>query len=172
MEQRGLIRIFCGEGRGKTSAAVGCAIRAAGRGRQVASIQFLKGKDTGENAFMKRLEPEIKVFSFEKSSESFKDLDEERRAEEVQNIMNGINFARKVLTTGGCDVLILDEFLGLVDTGIICVDELVSLLNNKPEQAEIILTGINAGPEIYELADDVTLFLTGDMNQSGRKKSI
>ncbi|MBR6328458.1 MAG: cob(I)yrinic acid a,c-diamide adenosyltransferase [Lachnospiraceae bacterium] len=160
MEQKGLIHIFTGKGKGKTSAAIGNSIRAAGQGRSVTVIQFLKGKDTGEYELLRKLEPDIKLFSFEKKSESFKELDDVKRGEELQNIMNGINYARKVLTTGECDLLVLDEALGLVDTGIISAEDLVDLIKVKPEETEMILTGINAGPQVLSLADDVTLFYT------------
>ena len=64
---------------------------------------------------MKRLEPEIKIFRFEKSDEDYVNLSEERKTEEWQNIRNGLNFAKKVLYTGECSLLILDEVLGLID---------------------------------------------------------
>ena len=117
--KKGSITVFCGEGKGKTSAALGQAIFGASRGKSVIIIQFLKGK-TGEKIdFIKRLEPEIKVFSFEKSDTDYQSLTPEEQQEEVMNIRNGMNFARKVLSTGSCDILILDEVLGVVDKVII-----------------------------------------------------
>ena len=68
------------------------------------------------------MEPEIKLFRFEKSDSNFVELPEEKKQEEIQNIRNGIGFAKKVLTTGECDLLILDEVLGLVEKDIITVD--------------------------------------------------
>lgn len=155
-----MIHFFTGRGKGKTSAAIGNAVRAAGMGKHVAVIQFLKGKYTGEYELLKKLEPDIKLFSFEKSAESFINLDEKAKDEEKQNIMNGINYSRKVLATGEYDMLVLDEFLGLVDTGIISSDELKKLIDAKPYGTEIIMTGINITPDMLELADDVTVFTT------------
>ena len=111
---RRYIHIFCGAGMGKTSAALGKGVRAASEGKSVVVIQFLKEKKT-ENVeeFFKRLEPEIRLFRFEKFPEEYESLTEREREEENLNIKNGLNFARKVLQTEECDVLILDEILGL-----------------------------------------------------------
>ena len=165
MSAKEKIHIFCGDGRGKTCAAIGSGIKAAGSGRSVTVIQFLKGKDKGEYELLRRLEPDIKLFSFEKSRESYKDLGEADRGAQVQNIMNGFNFARKVLATGECDLLILDEFLGLVDTGIVSDEAIIELINSKPDATEMILTGINVSPEICSRADDVTIFSTRSADQ-------
>ncbi len=160
MSSNGRVHIFSGDGKGKTSAAIGQGIKAASTGKSVVMIQFLKGKDSGEFDILRKLEPDIKLFSFEKSDEIFEDLSEERRRDEIQNIENGIHFAHKVLTTGVCDLLILDEFLGLIDTGIIGLDELKGILEALPETAELILTGINVSDAVRELADDMTTLTT------------
>ena len=115
----GKIQIFTGEGRGKTPAALGEALMAAALGKQVVIIQFLKGRGLQESLYQKRLEPEIKLFRFEKSDCDFFELSEEKRKEEVHNIRNGLNFAKKVLTTGECDLLILDEVLELTGNSLI-----------------------------------------------------
>lgn len=83
---KGYLTIFTGEGRGKTSAAIGRAIQAADAGERVVIIQFLKGKGLKESEFVKRLEPEIKLFCFEKSDESFENLTDEQKQEECRNI--------------------------------------------------------------------------------------
>ena len=156
MEEKGLIRIFAGTGRGKTSAAIGQGIKAATRGKTVSVIQFLKGKADGEFDILKRLEPEMKLFRFEKSDVCFDDLSEREKEEEKQNIRNGFNFAKKVLMTGECDLLILDEFLGLIDTGLMTKEDLKELISAKPEEVSIIMTGININEEVCRLADQVT----------------
>lgn len=153
--ERGSVTIFCGHGKGKTSAALGQAIFGASKGKSVIIIQFLKGK-TGEGIdFIKRLEPEIKVFCFEKSDTDFQSLPPEAQKEEIMNIRNGLNFARKVLTTDGCDILILDEVLGVVDKGIISVEDLKALIEAGDEDSTIVLTGIRMCDELYPYADDV-----------------
>ena len=121
---KGLVYIYAGDGRGKSPAALGRAMQAALEGRSVVIIQFLKGKGVGNSDFLKRMEPEVKLFRFEKSDENYEKLSEEKKQEEIVNIKNGMNFAKKVLATGECDLLILDEVLGLVEKGIVSVEEL------------------------------------------------
>ncbi len=149
------VTVFCGRGKGKTSAAMGQAIFGASAGKSVIIIQFLKGKIGERIDFIKRLEPEIKAFCFEKSDLSYEALSPEEQQEEVMNIRNGLNFARKVLTTDGCDILILDEVLGLIDKGILTVEELKTLLEAGDGDTELMLTGIRMYEELYPYVDEV-----------------
>lgn len=151
----GCIYIYTGDGRGKSSAAIGRAVQAAVEGKRVVIIQFLKGKGLGDSDFLRRMEPEIKLFRFEKSDGNFVELPEEKKQEEIQNIRNGIGFAKKVLTTGECDLLILDEVLGLVEKDIITEDDLKALLECRGD-TDVILTGITLNDEICVLADEVS----------------
>jgi len=152
---KGLIHIYAGDGRGKSPAALGRAVQAAMDGKRVVMIQFLKGKGVEDCDILQRLEPEIKLFCFEKSDGNYEELSDEKKQEEIVNIRNGINFAKKVLTTGECDLLILDEVLGLVERGIISVEDLRNLLEGH-EDTDIILTGISLNDEICVLADEVS----------------
>ena len=149
------VTVFCGNGRGKTSAALGQGIFGASAGKSVIIIQFLKGKIGERIDFIKRLEPEIKAFCFEKSAVNYEALSPEEQKEEAMNIRNGLNFARKVLTTDGCDVLILDEVLGLIDKGILTVEELKTLLEAGDGDTELMLTGIRMYDELYPYVDEV-----------------
>ena len=149
------VTVFCGNGRGKTSAALGQGIFGASAGKSVIIIQFLKGKIGERIDFIKRLEPEIKAFCFEKSDVNYEALSPEEQKEEAMNIRNGLNFARKVLTTDGCDVLILDEGLGLIDKGILTVEELKTLLEAGDGDTELMLTGIRMYDELYPYVDEV-----------------
>lgn len=153
--EKGYVTIFTGDGRGKTPAAIGRAVLAATEGKSVVIIQFMKGRGLQASEFVSRMEPEIKLFCFEKSDENYESLSEEQKREECMNIKNGLNFARKVLSTGECDLLILDEMLGLVDMEIISVDELKGLLDMR-EETSIILTGIMLKDEICFSADEVS----------------
>lgn len=152
---KGLIYIYAGDGRGKSPAAIGRAVQAAVDGKHVVIIQFLKGKGQEDSDFFRRMEPEIKLFRFEKSDENFEELSDERKADEIVNIRNGMNFARKVLATGECDLLILDEVLGLVEKGIVSVEDLKTLLECRGD-TDIILTGIKLSDEICVLADEIS----------------
>ena len=112
---KGSVIVYFGNGKGKSSSAIGHAICAAGMGQSVTIIQFLKGNNQKEIEFLKRLEPEVRLFSFEKNAEFFEELNEEQRQEEIQNIKNGLGFAKKVLVTGESTILVLDEILGLLE---------------------------------------------------------
>lgn len=139
---KGTIQVICGSGKGKTMAALGKGISMIASHQSVIMIQFLKGSQSPE-AFdiLKRLEPEMKIFRFEKSDAFFEDLSEEEKKEERMNILNGLNFAKKVITTGECDLLILDELLGLIDKEILSVDECIRILDARDEEMNVILTG-------------------------------
>ncbi len=152
---KGLIYIYAGDGRGKSPAALGRAVQAAVEGKRVVIIQFLKGKGFENSDFLRRMEPEIKLFRFEKADENYEELSEERKADEIVNIRNGMNYARKVLATGECDLLILDEVLGLVERGIVSVEDTTALLECRGD-TDVILTGVNLSDEICVLADEVS----------------
>ncbi len=152
--EKGVVQIYSGEGHGKSAAALGRAVQVACSGGNVVIINFLKG--TRNEEFLKRLEPEIKIFRFEKSEEEFSQLSEERQQEEIHNIKNGLNFAKKVLTTGECSLLILDEVLGLIDNGIISVEDLQNIVAAKSEDVSIILTGIHMNDKVCALADEIS----------------
>ncbi|MBQ8189000.1 MAG: cob(I)yrinic acid a,c-diamide adenosyltransferase [Lachnospiraceae bacterium] len=154
--EKGKILIYTGDGHGKTPAALGEALYAASEGKQVIVIQFMKGKGITESEFTKRLEPEVKFFCFEKNDAEYIDLSGKQQKEESMNIRNGINFAKKVLSTGGCDLLILDEVLGLLDVGVITIEDLKTLLAAKDEETTVIMTGIQLKEEVISLADEIS----------------
>ena len=137
------VRIYYGSGKGKTALTLGMAMMYAGEGKSVFVIQFLKGRMGEQLDYMKSLEPDVKVFRFEKSTRYFEDISEEEKQEEIINIRNGLNFARKVLKIGECDVLILDEALGLVDLGSIGSQDLKDIIEAGDDSTQLILTGIN-----------------------------
>lgn len=102
-----------------------------------------------------RLEPELQIFRFEKSAESFAKLSEEAKSREFMNIQNGLNFAKKVMATGECDILILDGVLGLVDQNIVPLEEIQKLLSAREETMSLVLTGTVLPEELKEEADTI-----------------
>lgn len=151
-----IVQVFYGPGKGKTSAAVGQCIRAASLGQSVIIIQFLKGKDAEEFNFLERLEPDIKLFRFEKSEESYDLPLPSQQKEEKQNILNGFNFAKKVIDTGECDVLVLDEVLGLLDIGLIEVSDIIKLIELRDDYTRLVLTGRNLPEELREYVNIIS----------------
>lgn len=152
----GNIEIVCGEnGSGKTALALGRALQALTRQNDAIVIQFLKGRQKAEDLeTIKRLEPELKIFCFEKASVCFEQLNDEEKQEERINILNGLNYAKKVLTTGECGLLVLDEVLGLLDQGIVGEEELCNVLNCRGE-SDVILTGQKLPEHPEQLADRI-----------------
>ena len=155
MENEGLVQIYCGPGKGKTSVAIGQAIRAVGHGKTAIVIQCLKGRATSELDYLSVLEPNVRLFRFEKKDKYYEDLTDEEKQEENCNIRNGLNYARKVLVTQECDMLILDEILGAVEFGIITEEEVEELIRTKDEETELILTGNVVPDRQREAADRV-----------------
>lgn len=154
---KGRIQVICGGGVGKTAMALGKAVTEVTSGRKAIMIQFLKGMLSAETAEgLKQLEPDLKVFRFEKQHDLFENLTEEQKQEELFNIRNGLNFARKVLTTGECDMLILDELLGILDQQIIGEEELKNLFALREENVDLVLTGKVCPSYLEEYADLVT----------------
>lgn len=151
--EKGSIQVYYGEGRGKSSAALGNAIRGAGEGKSAYIVQFMKGQMN--NDFLQRLEPEVKTFRFERCAEGFDALSEEEKQEQKINIQNGLNFAKKVLVTGECDILVLDEVLGLVGEEMATEVQILEILRAKSFYTEVILTGRNCPKVIYDMADNV-----------------
>lgn len=151
----GSIQVYYGNGRGKTTAALGLGIRAAGVGKQVIMVQFLKKKHSDTLDFLKKLEPELQIFRFEKAACGYSDLSPKEKQEQMLNIKNALGYSRKVLDTGQCDLLILDEIFGLVDYNIITIEELMDLIAVKKDSMDLILTGKNLPDEVREIADCV-----------------
>lgn len=151
----GSIQVYYGNGRGKTTAALGLGIRAAGVGKQVIMVQFLKKKHSDTLDFLKKLEPGLQIFRFEKAACGYSDLSPKEKQEQMLNIKNALGYSRKVLDTGQCDLLILDEIFGLVDYNIITIEELMDLIAVKKDSMDLILTGRNLPDEVREIADCV-----------------
>lgn len=148
-----VIRAFYGQGKGKTSAAVGQALREAEEGEHITIIQFLKGKAAAEFRILDKLEPDVQFFRFDQSESSYCELSLQEREEEKQNIRNGFNFAKKVIETGESDVIILDELLGLIDLGIIQIKDVEELLRLDGDYKRLFITGNNLAEELVPYID-------------------
>jgi len=151
--KKGLIQVYTGDGKGKTSAAFGLALRAIGRGLKVYVIQFIKGGfDYGELYVVERL-PNFRLKAFGRG----KFVTEMPPTEEdVKLAREAFELAREVVSSGEYDVVVLDEVNVALNLRLIRVDEMVSLVKGKPRHVELILTGRYAPPEIVEVADLVT----------------
>ena len=152
---KGIVRIYYGEGQGKSTAALGTAIREASHGKSATVISFLKEKSEDSEELLKKLEPELKFFRFEKSENSFDELTGEEKEKEIMNLKMGYNYSKKVITTGGCDIVVLDEILGMVTQNIISEEEFFELVSLVPEDMVVICTGRVLPDGIKACADEL-----------------
>lgn len=165
--ERELTEVYCGNGKGKTALAIGQSIREAVQGKRVIVIQFLKGCEKRSLDFMEDLDNlDFKIFRFEKRDCCYEQLTEEEKAEERSNILNGLNFARKVVVTQECDFLLLDEILGLLDRGIVTVDAIIDILKQKDESMHIVMTGWNFPEELKPYVDTITTLNSEEVHHS------
>ena len=153
---KGLIIVYTGRGKGKTTAALGIALRAVGHGMKVGMIQFIKGEwYYGELTSAKRLEPEFDLVAAGKGFvgiiDDDHDIQDHRDAAKV-----ALEFAKKKMIDKKYDILILDEINYATNLGLVSVGEVTNLLILKPEELTLILTGNHAPREIMDLADLVT----------------
>lgn len=153
---RGLIQVYTGNGKGKTTAALGQGLRAAGRGLKVYMVQFLKSWDSGEIHSIKRLYPEFQIFRFESPRGFFWTLNDVEKMELKQEIIQALEFCKNVIAGRECDVLIMDEIMGALGNGLLEIDDVMDLIKQKPSNMELILTGRHAPKEIIDAADLVT----------------
>ena len=151
----GKIEIIYGEGSARTAMALGKGLEALIQHKKVIVIQFLKGNQKEESQeVMRRLEPDMNVFRFERAGCAFEKLSELERQEECANIRNGVNYARKVLATRECSVLILDGVLGLLDHEILLESELLQLVDSRGD-VDVILTGRVLPDDLAAMADRI-----------------
>lgn len=163
--ERELTEVYCGNGRGKSALAIGQSLRASAQGKSVIIIQFLKGKNRKELDFLESMENmDIKIFRFEKYDTCYNELSEQEKMEEKRNIVNGLNFARKVIVTQECDFLLLDEILGLPDNEIASEETIGELLKHKDESMHIVMTGRTLPEGLRQYVDNVTTLTTECIN--------
>lgn len=151
----GLIHIYCGDGKGKTTASVGAAVRAAGSGKKVVIKRFLKNDQSGEVEVLKKI-PEITLLPCTRQfGFSWKMSPQER--EEAKTYYNEeLEKAWKMALNQDSDMLILDEAVGACSLGFINEERLLALISSKPEKLEVILTGRNPSKALLASADYVT----------------
>lgn len=138
--RQGQISIYYGAGKGKTCVAVGRGMRAIGDDLRVVMIQFMDYHNNKEIALLKKLEPDFRIFRFEKDRSQV-EMNDAVRKEIGAEIKNGFNFAKKIVDTGECEMLMLDGVLECIQEGYLGENELLELLDKRPEYMDIILTG-------------------------------
>lgn len=154
--EKGLVHIYCGNGKGKTTAAMGLAIRAAGREKKVFITQFLKSGKSGELVSLEKLRDYITflpgrpvnkfVWNMNEDEKNQAKIEHTKRFREIKDIINNEQY----------DLLILDEIIATINNGFIELDEVVDFLKSKPITLEVVMTGRDPKKELIELANYVT----------------
>ena len=151
---QGLIQVYTGNGKGKTTAALGLALRAVGRELMVCMIQFMKGGGPyGEHLAAGRLAPFLTIHQTGREGWVNRDNPD---PEDMRLARGALQLAQQSLLSGDYDLVIFDEINGAVSFGLLSVDEVLGVMAQKPAGVELVLTGRNADPRIIEAADLVT----------------
>ncbi len=156
MREKGLVHIYCGDGKGKTSAAIGLAVRAAGRGKKVLISRFLKTDDSGEVMILKEI-PGIIVLPCEKSFGFLFRMNEEQKKEAASYYQE--QFEKTVKMAERYDLLILDEMMASISGKMVPEERVLQFLQEKPENLEVVLTGRNPSDRLKEEADYISEIL-------------
>ena len=153
-DKHGYIQVYTGDGKGKTTASLGLAMRALGRCWKVLIIMFTKGGDDyGELNSFRELSPEIKNnLTIVQAGLDRIVYENNKNANDEAEIKKGWELAKKVIKNDEYNLVILDEANIAIDLGLIDLDEMIEVLKNKPDEMEIVLTGRNARQEIIDIS--------------------
>lgn len=155
-ENKGLTIVYTGNGKGKTTAALGMCIRAAGYKKKIKILQFVKGSwKYGELEGIKLLKDFVEL---EQVGEGFVGIvdDDKELSVHQEAARKGLEQARQDIHSGKYDIVMLDELNIAVDLGLVQLDEVLDIVRGKPEKLHLVVTGRNARPELIDIADLVT----------------
>ena len=152
----GIVIVYTGNGKGKTTASLGVALRAIGHGFRVCMVQFIKGEwHYGELNSMKRLEPDLELIVAGKGFIGIID-DDHAFEEHVKAANTALNIVNQKISLGTFDIIILDEINYAIKLGVVKLEDVIKIVKNRPKNVSLILTGNHAREEIISLADLVT----------------
>lgn len=149
---KGYIHVYTGNGKGKTTASFGLALRAAGAGLKVYIAQFVKGMEYSELKSIRRFNNLITLKKYGRSCFIKRDPEQE----DIDLAQSGLEEIKEIVASRKYDVVILDEVTIAISYSLIDEDELIKLMDDKPEELELVITGRYASPNIIEMADLVT----------------
>lgn len=156
MSEDGLVIVYTGKGKGKTTAALGMALRALGHGFKVLMIQFIKGEwFYGELSSSSKLEPDFELVAAGKGFVGIID-DDKPREDHVAAAKEALRISKEKIASGKYDIVILDEINYAVNLKLISVDDVLELIKIKPKHTTLVLTGNYANEKVIESADLVT----------------
>lgn len=149
---KGYVQIYTGNGKGKTTAAIGLSVRAAGAGLNVFIAQFIKMGEYSEIKSLKKFSDRITIKQFGRG----KFIKGAPSEEDMEAAQKGLHAVRVALLSGKYDIIILEEGNVAASIGLLSTDDIIHLIDRKPEHVEIVITGRNASQEIIDKADLVT----------------
>lgn len=152
-DKKGLVLVITGNGKGKTTAAFGLALRALGHGAKVLVIQFMKGRKYGEYLAAEAHLPNLKIVMAGLDSFVMRD---NPAPIDIELARQGLDLARQAIADGSYDLIILDEINVALDFKLIPLNDVIELVRTKPAPLDLVLTGRYAPPELIELADTVS----------------
>ncbi len=154
--EKGYVQIYTGNGKGKTTAALGLGLRAAGSGLKVIMFQFLKGMHSGELDSAPLLGSSFKIYRLAESNKFFGAMNDAEKKELGAKLSQELVRVREVMEQEVCEVLILDEIMAALHRGLLTVEEICALVDARPPGMELVMTGRNAPQELIDRADLVT----------------
>ncbi|MBW6409215.1 cob(I)yrinic acid a,c-diamide adenosyltransferase [Clostridium weizhouense] len=152
----GLIHIYCGDGKGKTTAAMGLGMRACGREKKVLLTQFLKDNNTGELLSIEKLGENFQVYKGEPVKSFFKFMSEEEQFKTKNEHSKRFKEVTLKSINEDIDLLILDEIIASINLNLIDLQEVMEFLKSKPKGLEVVLTGRNPNQVLIDIADYVS----------------
>ena len=149
---KGYIQVYTGNGKGKTTCAIGLSVRAAGAGLKVLIVQFLKSGDYSEVKALKKFGAAVTLKQF--GAGRF--IKGKPSPEDVRAAAEGLAFVREAVSSGEYDMIVLEEANVAVACGVLRLEDLLEIMAHKPDRLELVITGRNADPKVIEMADLVT----------------
>jgi cob(I)alamin adenosyltransferase len=151
---KGCVHIYTGNGKGKTTAALGLALRAAGHGLKTIMVQFMKGQHYGELDSVKNLGGLVTIEQF--GHPQFCRLTDPPDEADVKRAQAAIERIKKIIREKGCDILVLDEVMTAIMFNLITEAQVYEIIRSRPSGMEIVLTGRSVNTNLYDAADLVT----------------
>lgn len=146
----GLVHIYTGDGKGKTTTAIGLGIRAVGSGMKVLMVQFCKGSSTSEENIIDKLKPDFELYKYKQICKFIWQMTNEEKKQMEEETLHLFNYA--VSSAKNKDMIILDEIMAAITNGFIDMKLVIDFIKSKPSHLELVLTGRNAPKELIDLA--------------------
>ncbi len=155
VDEKGLVILYTGEGKGKTTAALGLVLRAVGYNKKCLIVQFGKAWFTGELVGIKKLEPLVKIIQ---GGKGFLDIlgSKVSKKEHISASSQAFDILYKEVMSNKWDIVVADEIVGAVSSGVLPLEQAVKLIKDKPKGVDLILTGHHAPKQLIDLSDLVT----------------